>query len=57
MKKYKTEKIDNSRRQDKIVRMTLDSYLRLRIKFPAYENESVTSYFERLSIKMDLRDY
>jgi len=34
---------------DKIIRIRLSTYNRIRRKFPAYPNESLASYFTRLS--------
>lgn len=43
--------------KQKIIRMNLRTYVKLRKNFPAYENESAAEYFERLSIKLDIGDY
>ena len=36
-------------KSDKIIRMRLSTYFRLRSRFPAQRGESMSSYFERLS--------
>ncbi len=45
--------MSNYQFKQKIVRMKLSTYLRIRKQFPARRNESAADYFERLAAHLE----